>query len=385
MANGSRFLLHNRTLVKSVDAARMTAAAVLTYPEVDYAGDLVEPSGGEWPEVVPVNLEHLHEIGTGTVQLREFPNVLKGKPAVLPVGTTQFNPNSKLSSQVFRLVADDKMTGVSLEFTPISGQYKSFAHPSPLEPNRDAAHFLRWRGQGWAHTMQPVNPNARTVEKAMTDLITPLVQAGRVGSEEMHPVLKKSLSQYLQPRAATVRSGWGKKAMGDDQTPLTTEDTMAVADMPADDGLKPTPKALMAVVQGLKDLCDQAEGLLEAGEDKEGIARIKQTLEAIKAEADTLLADGQSIFPDAGLDAPTADDEDAVEGEEIPDVEVGEPLPETDDGAYMGKSFRKGFPVRFKLSDSRPVKKAQPTAEQSAEVARLKTRLANLQRTLGRR
>ncbi len=368
-----RTLGYSRPVLKSIDANALTATAILTYPEVDYAGDYVVPDGGDWESEYKrnpqVNVEHRNRVGKGVVLL--VPTNIDGQQHTLPLGTTHFDGKDRLSAQTFRLVADDVMTGVSLEFTPAAGaaSFKSMGHPSPLE-DRDAMRFERWIGLGWAHCLNPVNPNARTVlpgiEKAFR-----CVDTGRIGNELLDPILLKSLSVRLPTRPAqiVVPGTVVKSAEWSPMTPdvyarlpngervrvqdyqTTVEKTVQPEPLPPPSDFHPLAAVGYDVAQATADLANHIRKSVKYLEGKDHLLTLAEDLEAVGAEA---LAVGEYA-----ADETTPAEEKAI------DVK---PLTITEGGLVVTKAVR--TPRRFTFSGSQ-LKAVDDPDPDAAEVERI--------------
>ena len=380
-------------LAKSVDKSRMTVTAALTYPVRDRDGDIVVPTGGDWTphEARPqVGLEHFRKLGDSYVRegdpgyradlpmvvvgwareslsqpgapyaVEEKSVAIDGETHRLPFGTTYFVPGIKLSEQTFRLVDDDTLPGVSIEFAPIPGHYKSLG-PSLLR-SRDAFEFSRWTGLGYVHCAVPVNPGALTLSKSLpahVDRAIVLAQRGKLGDAPLHPVLLKSFSPYLALAASRPVSVSVEKAMPDAPDP-----SMAAAydpDMGLDGAEDAAPDtappnngvtALYSHAQGLLDLCDQLEQDIESSDSPElrkeamKLCEMARTLaEKAKQKADTHDAKLQAMK--GGGDEPPPEE----------DAEPAEPDMGTDDEGVL-KAVRTPYYKALKLARVKRFSKA---------------------------
>lgn len=214
-----------RTVLKSrVDARALSVTSLLSVPEPDLAGDIVRPDGLDWTlhrRDPALDLEH-GRTGVGgltvawareslsqpgapySVKYKSLP----GQPCPLPVGVSYFDPNDRISSQVFALVERDALPGVSLEFHPVRGCMKSLGR-SPLE-DRDAYEFTAARVVRWTHCATPVCPHALTFTKSLPpavqvpEALVKILRDGRVGSEVLLPVIRKALAHHLPVTPARV-------------------------------------------------------------------------------------------------------------------------------------------------------------------------------------
>lgn len=363
---------------KSVDESKLTITEVLTQPEFDKAGDYVHPDGGnfapheqspwiglehyrwdkaqrDWvypdeptasddPVVVAWARDSRHEPG-GRYSVRMADLTLKGKKVSLPVATSYFDPSDKLSMQVFRMVQEDTLPGVSMEFRPAaprldSGRvlksYRTLG-PSPLE-NRPALEVFRWDLHGFVHCRVPVNDGAMTTAP---DRLIKAVQVGKVGSEPMHPMLLKSMSAVVPSRRYFAVTDTIKKAdmlpdenlaatsVYDDASPAEGSQTE-----PEDAGEFPTADALYTLAQALADAAGAATSA--RGEHKKGKRALKKLAEKMEALAQEAVATAENVEQDL------SDDEDAeIEATEDEAAEVDM---DTDEDGLM-----KCLPQRVKL------------------------------------
>jgi len=317
-----------------VDARAMSVSAVLTYPGVDLAGDVVWPSGIDFASHRRdpwIDLEHdgnrvgwarpsLDRPGDYGVSWKSLP--IDGTYHRLPVGTTHFDHRDRLGSQVFALIAEDALPGVSLEFRPVPGYLKALGR-SPLE-NRSAYEFFKADVVRWTHCARPVNEGALTLTKSQTepDKLLSILSAGRVGSEQLHPTILKSLARYIPtPNKRTVRV---EKAMDeDDPTTMYDDEAPEEAGEPAaDEGTgAPTVQAHYDCSQGIIDLCDQAEQQLQASEHLKGKQYLLKQIEKLRSVAEDMKANGDKI--DGELSGGTDETDEEPTGEEIETDEEG--------------------------------------------------------------
>lgn len=361
--------------VKSFDTKKLSVTSVLTYPVEDRAGDVVNPDGGDWREHKArpwVGLEHLrwHATEPNTAGLMGQRGIttrpvvvawareslsqpgaphavalkaieLDGRTHHLPVGTSYFDPSDELSAQTFRLIEEDALPGVSLEFRP-DPVHKSVRHArSPLE-RRPSYDFDKWGALAWVHCAVPVNPGATVCKSvlAATDKLAGVLGAGRIGSEPLHPVLFKALSRYLpEPTRTTVRIE--AKAMNpDEQTPETAYDaadtdgdgTVDSQDAPADGG-KPLNgvEAFYSKVQRLMDSNAELLSDMEASDSPElraaakkvcdKVCKIAEWAKGVADKHDAKLS-GKAPEADAGEEEDDADETEPEEGDDDADMET---------------------------------------------------------------
>lgn len=364
------------SLRKSIDSDNLCVTAVLTFPVKDLAGDFVHPRGCDFREheLKPdVDVEHsrtrefgnlsiakcVHPDGSYAVTYRNL-TLDDGAKHYLPVATSYFNKSSKPSMQVFRMISDDVLPGVSLEFKALSCRELG---PSPLE-NRPAYEFEKISVVKYTHCAIPVNPGALTVTKSI-DLLIPIVQSGRIGGEAVDPtllgVLRKSVARYT-PKRVLVSVG---KAM-DYEDPAPAPE----ATEPEPAGGPPTAAAAYGIAQAIKDAIEAGKQQLEASEHKAGKKKILARLEKLEAEVETLMGIGDQVSDD--LDE-SGDDGDGMDEE--PD-EVEDDATDTDDDGVMKaftnpkrlwvrKSILAAHIKRFSKADVEAAETADETIEQA--------------------
>jgi hypothetical protein len=212
------------------DTRTLSVKAALTFPLYDLAGDWVEPSGCDFSSHRRdpwVDLEHTgRRVGWARKSLSAAGSPYSvelstqtlddGTRCTLPFGTTYFDPSDRVSSQVFALVAQDALPGVSLEFRPVPGFCKSLGRRSPLEA-RDAMRFDRADVVRWTHCATPVNAGALTVVKSLRSPVPPelakVLSDNRVAGEVLCEPIRKALAAYTTPRKAIVAGGFSAVVM----------------------------------------------------------------------------------------------------------------------------------------------------------------------------
>jgi hypothetical protein len=388
---------------KAADHQRLTVTALLTYPQVDLDGEVVDPAGGTWAANPYVNVEHdpACVVGTGAVAMKAVR--VGNETLTLPFGTTTFR-DDHLGRQAFRLVAEDVLSGVSLEFEPLA---RTPIGKSLLR-GRTAYRYDRWRGLGWAHCAHPINPDARTLPDSVGKALG-VLRDGRLAGAPLDPVIRKALSPYLAAsRSVTVRVG--KSMDYDDPMAAPPVDATAPADAPmpdeaapeADD-TPPTAKAAYDAAQALTDAAQMIRDAVQRSEHLKGKAKLVKLADSLEADAAEASAVGDMVMSDVGGDEPEPD-ADAPADEPGADAPADDAPPESDEEKEE-KSFsrfikpirkaadgsiqtRTGYaPRRFRLadlSDPDPVAKAGgPTPDQLAELAAEKRRSDKIRRQLG--
>lgn len=410
----------------AVDTGRLSVVAPLTYPVIDLAGDYVAPGGGDFAPHQDagawVGLEHWrYKKGTRAeivqpddpeagrpvvagwareslrdpdapyaVELKSF--VIKGKSYDLPIGTTFYDPDNRLSAQVFALVERGGLPGVSLEFDAPAGYVPTVLKAkSPLEPHRPAWRFDRWDCHGWVNCARPVNPGALVAKSLALDPLRSVLAAGKIGSEVLHPVICKSLARYApepnRSRVTVEKAMPDTAALRDDTAPTEPtvyDDAHAEA---ADEMGTPTAQAAYNIAQMLVDACTHGEELLKKGEHVQGRKMLLRELEKIKAQAEKLIGIGDKVASDVGL----GDDATGELPEDDAEVEEDAAEPDEEDEEKRMKAFRKPERRPYRKGLVRPFSKEEIAAAPPAsptpvdpEELRKKARLAKLQRALRR-
>lgn len=419
----------------TVDKGKMSVTAVLTTRTPDRQGDIIDPAGGDFAEHEsnPVVMFHHgkdHKLPIGKAEDADGNYTVRlvkardGSDVLL--GTTHFSQSDRFANDVFGLVAEDILRGVSIGFDPLSGEDSvDELGPSPVL-KRPALHFKGWKLLEYSHTPLGVNRDALTVavEKALD------------GSRSMHPTLLKYFQTKIEPRKTIVKAidcdsmpkkqktaieldklrKAGKrvplapvrKAMDDDDdvgtddtdyNPATDDpsqspelaDAGGVYAKPEDDAPSPTVQAMLDAAQGLMDLCAATEGAMKKSEHMKGrkyavklcadlrktAAEAKSFGEKIKDELSGMPAPGDMEPDGDDTDTGTQDPEDMASNE--PDEAKDEPETD-DDGAIVTKGYT---PKRWTHADLAATGSVIQTAPASArELKSLKSENVQLKKTL---
>lgn len=344
------------SLVAKAVPSELLVVGALSTPAEDLAGDVVLPSGLDFrphARTCEIDLEHARG-ATGTAAVAWARKSLSrpgdystawstvdyaGRPTRLPFGHAYFDQSDPLQSQVFDLYAAGALTGFSLEFVPLECKSRGFR--SPLE-DRDAMEFTRASVVRYTCCAVPVCPDAlvladgvvrkSTAAPQVPPALCTILSSGRVGAEQLLPVIAKSLGHYLP--AKQYHRVTEAKAMNETETaydaanpnPEAAAEVAAPADeAPAQGGIA----ALYAKAQALLDACDQNECDMESSDSpdlRKFAAKIRDKIASI-AEEVKAMADKHDAKLNGTGDAP----EESDAGDE-PDAE---PDMDTDDEGVL--------------------------------------------------
>lgn len=211
-----------------LDRATCAVTTVCVTPTVDRQGEILEPMGGVYDDFAkaPIILfDHRMQYPkpiakaadeTGNLQIFPSESYVKSKH--------YFRQDDPFAMDIFRMIDDGFMPGVSVGFDPVPTQYEIIG--SRPDGRGKALHYYQWKLLEISHTPLGVNPDALTV----------YVQKGKVGDKPMHPLIKKSLSELALPTPAWA-TGWTPpvvKAV----TPKPVEKAMPDPEKKDDDKLK---------------------------------------------------------------------------------------------------------------------------------------------------
>jgi hypothetical protein len=351
-------------VLSSLDRARMTADCILSTPRQDRQGDVLVPIGCELGDYVNnpvVFFDHqsypfpigLAENDAGVLHVKAMPNQV--------ISRTFFDQSDPVAQQVYRMVDEKLLRGISVGFDPLPGCYEVIGRKrSPDGKVKSCYRFDRWVLLEYSHTPIGVNPDALTV----------MVQKGRVGGEAMHPAITKSLSRFTLARQ-WVPAGWHpeRKAMNTDD--LTPPPTDAADDTTDSKPLKPSAMAMLDGIQMARDH-GSALGAATSQIEHEGASQtLQDAIAAIKDIEDTLVAAMKQYHPDVkvpgsnSVDMP-ADGEAAEETKAEPAKTDDEDDEDEDDkGGMVVKGYR---PKRLRLIE--PGKQATISPEDAAIITK---------------
>ncbi len=192
------------TYKPTIDKSAMTSTAVLTVATPDRQGDIIEPAGVSLAEheLNPIVLFHHgkagHKLPIGKAEDADGNHTVRlvkandGREVL--VGTTHFSQSNRFAQDVFGLVAEDILRGVSIGFDPMQDESSvNELGPSPtLE--RPALHFKTCNLLEYSHT--PIGVHR--------DALTMMVHKAIENPRLMHPVLLKYLQPMATPRKTVV-------------------------------------------------------------------------------------------------------------------------------------------------------------------------------------
>jgi len=379
------------SLVAKAVPSELLVVGALSTPAEDLAGDVVLPSGLDFrphARTCEIDLEHARG-ATGTAAVAWARKSLSrpgdystawstvdyaGRPTRLPFGHAYFDQSDPLQSQVFDLYAAGALTGFSLEFVPLECKSRGFR--SPLE-DRDAMEFTRASVVRYTCCAVPVCPDAVVVEggvvrKATTaptqvpPALCTILSSGRVGAEQLHPVIRKALAHHLPAKQyhRTVEA----KAM-DEDTVYDAANPNPDAPEAGDAGGSATPTAQAAYDAGqmLSDACAQIEDALGKCEHVAGKKKLMSLCDQLKKFGEKAVAIGDQVAADVGGSG------DMDEDDEEPDVPAEDMEPDDADGGVLkafAKPVRKAYRPRLKRFTLAEVKKGIQSPDPAAEAAR---------------
>lgn len=189
-----------------VDQSACTVTAILTTRTPDRQGDIVDPAGGDFSEhqTNPVVMFHhgkTHKLPIGKAEDRDgnyTVRLVKAQDGDVLLGTTHFAQSNRFAQDVFGLVAEDVLRGVSIGFDPAEDD-DAAEQLGPVCPilNRPPLHFKSWKLLEYSHTPLGVNRDALTVA----------VHKSLDGSRPLDPRLLKMLEPFAAPRRTTAAGG----------------------------------------------------------------------------------------------------------------------------------------------------------------------------------
>lgn len=389
--------------------------ALVTYPAPDYARDQVKPDGGDWsayPNHNYVNWSHRVPIGRGTVNHRILRH--NGDLATVAVGETTFlrskadvegldlrrrDPRThrfwnkeapytiddvlQCASQSERLIRDEIANGVSVEFdvdeTKKGRDWWDLKEPSVLE-NRPARHFEIWKGLGYAHARNPVNPGCQTVAEdprfkptsAAIEKAIVIAQTGKLpGGEALCPIMLKSfddLANYRSPNVSVLVEGTPPQsgAAATDTTQKTDDKQVVVKGEVTDDiagdsgsGMGAGHTALMDAVQGLSDICSNLSG--NKSDDLSLRKFAKKVCEKLKGIAGDIKARAEKHKAKLDSSESTDDDTDPMDEDDYEPTVEEKAIETNAEGAVITKAFPDWKPRRMTFTNLAPVTAPEPT------------------------
>ena len=365
----------------AVDAGLMRVTCVVSTPRPDHQGDVLVPAGLDTsvhrinPVVFYDHRRH-HPLPIGKAQSPDGAYTVRAQNDLV-VADTYFARSDPFAEQVFKLVEQDVLRGVSVGFAPV-GAVKVIGR-DPSDPDRPACRYDRWQLHEYSHTPAPTNPEALTVA----------LEKGR-----WHPLILKSLAPFAlkpgtpaRPTSVRVPRTVGKAMNDDALTAPPVDDTMPPEETPpADDAggddVTATAKAAYDCCQMLTDGAAQIRDVMSKGEHVKGKAKLAKLLDELESMAGEAKAIGDMVTSDVGGAEPDGDEAEPEPG----------PVETADDGEVVIKSRATGavvyHPRRFTAADlAQKTKAADPAAAPAPAHARRAVRdaLATLRRAVKNR
>lgn len=295
----------------STDAKSLTSTALLSYPEPDLAGDIVVPEGMDFSRHMAdprVDIEHRRDpdFGDATVgwarttckarggfyTVRPVDLDCDGKTRPLPVATTHFDPSDRLEMQAFAFVERDILPAVSVEFIPDMTVAKAIGW-SDLE-RRKAYEFNRVHVVRYTLCRKGVCPSA-LVAKSTYDPLAAVLSANRIGSEQLHPTIKKALAPLVASGKSTTVTVPRAVEKADMDSYTGTSAPPVDTPAPADDMPEAAPvngvSAIYAHAEALLSECEQLEQAMESTDSAELIKVLRKLCEAATSAAEKAKAE----------------------------------------------------------------------------------------------
>jgi hypothetical protein len=266
----------------AIDTHNMCVTAVLTTRTPDRQGDIVDPTGGDFSEHMtnPVVMFHHGKDHRLPIGKAEDPDgnytvrLVKAADGDLLLGTTHFAQNNKFAQDVFGLVAEDILRGVSIGFDPHEDEDSVEKLGDSPVLDRPALHFKAWKLLEYSHTPIGVNRDALTVA----------YQKSLDGSCKLHPVLEKALQPWAKPRNTTVAVSKGDPRYRKDvldEIEGVMDDAYAGAASFGKDIKKGAKKVASAVGSGARKVGRVAKKV--AGKNLMGSSAVSQVMGVTKA------------------------------------------------------------------------------------------------------
>ncbi len=331
----------------------MSCTSVWTTASRDRQGDIVIPAGVDTAEhrINPVVMYHHGKgphlpIGKAEDAAGNYTGRVVGDRLI---GTTYFAQGNQFAEDVFNLVRQDILRGMSIGFEPVEGHCKSLgaaADPDSRPPLR----FDRSTLIEVSHTPIGVNREALTVA----------VRKSLDGSAPLHRILVKSLEPYALPRRTTVivPAFPSQRKAVDTATaaPEGIDDIDGTGNLTdeTDAGGAPAPTAqnLYDFAQGLEDLCTSLEQSTANSEH----VKSKKKRDRVCSDATALAEEVKALADEVAADVGGTRDNSADEPDDMADPEP-ETLEKADDGAIIVKNYT---PRRWTFRDLATAQVAAP-------------------------
>lgn len=179
----------------AVDPQRMTATGVISTIDRDRVGDEVVPEGCDLtryalnPVVFFGHQQFPLPIGKAMDPSGRLTVVVEPGKRVL--ATTWFSQSNPEAVQIFALIAEKMLPGISIGFNPLEEPEKLGEVPGNLYAG---FRFNKWELLEYSHVGLPCNPYAT--------LLRGVLSKGMIGGERLRPLVSKALAPLAEPRKA---------------------------------------------------------------------------------------------------------------------------------------------------------------------------------------
>lgn len=366
----------------NIDRAHCVVTCVLTTPAVDRQGEILDPMGGDYASYSanPVvffdhRLNNAYPLPIAMAQEGHDAPLAVFQSETNVIAKHYFIQNDPMSMQLFRLIDDKILRGISVGFNGVP------AHMEPIGMRPDgrgkAFRYHRWIDLEHSHTPLGVNGEALTIA----------VQKGYVGSERMLPMIMKSFTDHALPTPIQA-NGWTPeiKSMPDEKddvkinrdeaalndkktTPEPSPNPESHADKSVEPSkpMKPSPGMLMGGAQCCRDAVKHLSRLQEPAEHKESLEAMEHVKAMMGEAAEHLEGALATHHPEVKYERPEEDHPENDDKMQPKRSEEGVDTPD-DQGDYKVKSHKWTAP-RFGPLGSPTIALHQPTMSAEDEAA----------------
>jgi len=346
----------------NIDRARCVVTCILTTPAIDRQGEVLDPEGGMYEAYAANPVVFFdHRLNNSYPLPIALAQEAPGAPlAVFPsadnvIAKHYFIQNDPMSMQLFRLIDDKILRGISVGFNGVEG----YKEPIGIRPDGrgKAFRYHRWIDLEHSHTPLGVNGEALTIA----------VQKGYVGSEPMLPMIMKSFTDHALPTPIQA-NGWTPeiKSMPDEKvkekentkddvkinrdeaalndkktTPEPNPDPMSHKNKSEGPSkpMKPSPGMLMGGAQCCRDAVKHLQRLQEPAEHKESLEAMEHVKAMMGEAAEHLEGALATHHPEVKYERPEEDHPDNDDKMQPRRSEEGVDTPD-DQGDYKVKSHK---------------------------------------------